>query len=211
MLSLYNRNLLSNFAVEDILRLLNEAQAFIETDLLDLSPTLKHALTIRLEVRLCMLMAVDVDKSSERGRADDWGCCIAILPDLKETRPCGKPVESSFSAKLQRKLASTVPPRLIVKITFDEAWDLLNRICGCGRDAYLILDYHGGSRLQVCSKRNFLRFYDLGMLMYPAELSMVIPIANATASCVHSLSTSVIDLFRNESTQQLIYQATAPG
>ena len=153
MLSLYNRNLLSNFAIEDMLELLNAAQAYIETDLPNLSPTLKHALKIRLEFRVCILLAVDVEKSSERERADDWGRCIALLPDLKETRKCGKPVESSFSAKLQRKLASTVPPRPIVEITFDDAWDLLSRICSCGRDAYFILDYHGGSRLQVRNEK----------------------------------------------------------
>ncbi len=160
-MSLYNRNLLTHVALGDILTLLKKAQEAIENDSLGLSSALKHALEIRLELRVYLLSAVNADKSFERERARDWQACIGSLPDLKETQKLGKPVENSFSVKLQRKLASTVPPRPIVELSFDDAWDLLSRICSCGRDAYLILDYHGGSRLQVHKGISFLDVCDI--------------------------------------------------
>ncbi len=149
-MALYNRNLLTNFDVDDILDLLNQARDFVQKDSHAISASLKQALLTRIELRVHLLAAVNVDQPFEKRRAQDWESCIGLLSDLKENSKLGKPVHKSFSIKLQRKLASTVPPRSIVDVTFDDAWDFLSRLCTSGRDAYSILDYHGGSWLQVC-------------------------------------------------------------
>ena len=157
VLSLYNRSLLSKFDVDDIMNLLNKAQASIQNGSLDLPETLKQALSTRIELRAHLLAAVDVGQSNDKDRAGVWEACIELLSILRETNKVGQRVESSFSVKMQRKLASTVPPRPIVDIKFDDAWGLLSSVCQCGRDAYRILDYHGGTWLQVRNDRIFLR------------------------------------------------------
>lgn len=131
------------------MKLLSTAQDWVQSNSLGLSDRLKQALISRIELRACILAAVDVKHAMDIERAREWERCIGLLSALKQTRRFGKPVKNSFSVKMQRKLASTVPPRPIVDVTFDNALDLLDRICGCGRDAYRILEYHGGSQLQV--------------------------------------------------------------
>ena len=206
-MSLYNRSLLTKFAIDDITTLLGNAHEFIQEDALGLSATLKQALSTRLKLRTHLLAAVDVDQQVDKGRSDDWKACIELLSTLKETNKLGKPVNNSFSIKLQRKLASTVPPRPIVDVSFDNAWDLLSQICACGRDAYLILDYRGGSQLQV--RKALFKYYDLE-LKARAELHMVLSITNATAASLHPLSPSVAHIRRHESAWQHFSQAGAP-
>ena len=198
VLSLYNRSLLNRFAIDDIMTLLKKAHDFIQGNLLELPATLKQALSTRIELRLHLLAAFDSEQVDNKERTRDWIACTELLSTLKETSKLGKPVEDSFSIKLQRKLASTVPPRPIVDVDFDSAWDLLSRICICGRDAYRILDNHGGNQLQVCKNRCFLETKDLDLTAH-AELRLVISIADTAAAGVHSLSSSVSYLHRHES------------
>ena len=155
VLSLYNRSLLSRFESNDIFSLLDKAQDTIQNGSLNLSAVLKQALSTRIELRARFLAAVDIDRSDHEQRRKDWEACNKLLPIFKETSNLGKPVESSFSVKMQRKLASTVPPRSIVVVNFDDAWKLLSEICQSGGDAYHILDYRGGTWLQVRSGSNF--------------------------------------------------------
>ena len=173
--------------------LLNRAQEVIQGESLGLTEPLKRALSTRIEFRAHLLAAVDIDQMIDKERAGDWAVCIELLSSLKETYEVGKPVESSFSIKMQRKLASTVPPRPIVDVKFDDAWDLLNRLCQSGKDAYRILEYHGGSQLQVCSTNGCLNIRDQ-CLTIKAELCMVLPIANASTTSVHPMPASIADL-----------------
>lgn len=78
-----------------------------------------------------------------------WQQCAKLLPLLLESRAVGTEVADAFSAKIQRRLASTVPPRPIVNITFEEAHSHLSRLCEDGKGAYEILDYHGGNNMLV--------------------------------------------------------------
>lgn len=150
VLSLYNRSLLSRFDASDITNILQKAQDIIQIGSLGVSENLKQALSTRIEIRKYLLAAVDVSHSDNKEDGVAWEACKRLLPILHETNQLGKPVESSFSVKMQRKLASTVPPRSVVVVSFDDAWDLLSKICQGSRDAYRILEYHGGTWLQVC-------------------------------------------------------------
>jgi hypothetical protein len=80
-----------------------------------------------------------------------WKEGISILSLLKETHHLGKPVDDSFSAKLQRKLASTVPPRPIVQLSFEDAFGHLSRLFKDGLEVIGVLDYTDPQCLQVCS------------------------------------------------------------
>lgn len=79
----------------------------------------------------------------------EWQQCSKLLPLLLESKASGTEVTDAFSAKIQRRLASTVPPRPIVNITFDEAHAHLNRLCQNGKEVYGVLDYHGGNNMLV--------------------------------------------------------------
>jgi hypothetical protein len=78
-----------------------------------------------------------------------WEEAIALLPQIISTHALGKPVEDAFSTKLQRKLASTMPPRPIVQLKFDDAFSHLSRLFKDGREVIGVLNYTDSQCLQV--------------------------------------------------------------
>lgn len=149
VVSLYHRRLLDDFELSDISTKIEDAMAYVtkETDLMD--RPFRDALLSRLELRKMLLSAVQLDGCLDHQRAGLWEGCLEILPVLSQTNKLGVRSENSFSIKIQRKLASSVPPRPIVNISFDEALARLSGICQNGRDAYRILDCHSGTHLMT--------------------------------------------------------------
>ena len=146
--NLYHRNLLTEFDVAEIHHMIYEALDYV-SHLPNISITLRDALVIRLELRDSFLSAVQFDEIIDDHRVPSWDRCLRLIPALPKTTSLGMRVEASFSIKIQRRLASTVPPRPMVNISFDEAFDQLTRLCQNGKDAYRILDYRGGVNLMV--------------------------------------------------------------
>lgn len=87
----------------------------------------------------------------ETRSAENFTSCIAQLRPLAETVALGKPVPDAFSLKIQRKLASTVPPRPMVTISSDDALAHLKRLCQDAIDMQQMLDYTGPSNFKVCT------------------------------------------------------------
>lgn len=58
-----------------------------------------------------------------------WTPIAMSVPEFKGTHSLGKSVPDSFSPKIQRTLASTVPPRPIVNFSFEDACEKLLQIC----------------------------------------------------------------------------------
>jgi hypothetical protein len=146
---LYNRNLFSAFPTKDILTSLSEALQYVtETTL---SESVRDAVASRLRFRMSFLRALELglDVIDDR-KTEDWQTCLQVLPHLSKTNTLGKPVEESCSLKIQRRLASSVPPRPMVKISFEDAIAYLSRLCKDGIDVVQVLDYHGSSNLLVC-------------------------------------------------------------
>ena len=150
MVSLYHRKLLDGFELADISTEIEEAIRYVskETESIDIS--VRDALLDRLQLRKTLLSAVQPDGFSDHQRARLWERCLELVPTLSYTNKLGLSSDASFGTKIQRKLASSVPPRPIVKIGFDETLARLNAICQNGRDAYRILGSQTGSRLVVC-------------------------------------------------------------
>lgn len=93
----------------------------------------------------------DSRTSSEDLKAQ-WSELLGCLQFLKFTTNIGKATPSAFSVKLQRKLASTVPPRPIVQISEEAAFDHLERLCRDGLAVVDVLNYHDTHSLMVrCS------------------------------------------------------------
>lgn len=130
--------------------LLAEAIFWLEGQRSSISNETIEALILRLRFREAVFEAVAVDldiildKSTGR-----WEQCSAMLPLLTASRKIGKPVKEAFSVKIQRKLASTVPPRPMVNVSFEEVVRHLTRLCQDGKDVVQCLQYSGSNELLV--------------------------------------------------------------
>ncbi|KAL6720174.1 N-alpha-acetyltransferase, non-catalitic subunit [Lecanora helva] len=144
--NLYHRKLLTDFESTEIDQNLDDAMNYLKLEQTALG-NVGDALINRLEFRRYLLSAVRVHDLVDSQKASLWDRCIELLPKLKSTTPLGKSVPGSFSMKIQRRLASSVPPRPIVILTFDDAHEQLSRVCQYGKEAYRALDYYGGTHL----------------------------------------------------------------
>ncbi|KAJ6051764.1 hypothetical protein N7499_011143 [Penicillium canescens] len=146
---LYNRNLLSAFDISHFHRLLDQAVAWVG-DQTDIDEKLKQAIRCRLLFRHELLSALDQDlEVLETRSTENFASCIAQLGPLTESVSLGKPVPEAFSLKIQRKLASTVPPRPMVHISHDDALAHMKRLCQDAIDMQQMLDYRGPSNFKT--------------------------------------------------------------
>ncbi|ROT43301.1 Mak10-domain-containing protein [Sodiomyces alkalinus F11] len=151
----YNRDLLDDFSVEAICQVLRHATALLD----DLSESVPQPVTDALRHRLLLRHTLlgAVDSLQERNdpsfvRASWQRPCREALSNvgrIKETHALGRPVPAAFSAKLQRRLASTMPPRPIVHLSFDDAFGHLLRLLKDGIETANVLDYHDSQSLQT--------------------------------------------------------------
>jgi hypothetical protein len=115
------------------------------------SSELRDALSMRLKFRIAFLTAVSLaDQRDKTLSRDAWDELVSFLPGVSTSRELSKPVPDSFSVKLQRKLASTVPPRPVVTIAFEAAYKHLERLCHDGRALTEVLNYYDSHSLMVC-------------------------------------------------------------
>lgn len=182
MSNLYHRNLLTEFDVAKIHHMINEALNYVSS-LTNISISLREALVVRLELRNYFLSAVHFDDIIDDHQVPWWDQCLKLIPALPKTACLGTRVDDSFSIKIQRRLASTVPPRPMVNMSFDEAFEQLTRLCQNGKDAYRILDYRGGANLMVCAHFE-LR---ISHLTSPTAIYMGVPIAYTTTVRLHTV------------------------
>lgn len=112
---------------------------------------MKGALNARISFRRSFLEAVHLDETLYSKCLDLWQTSSMFLSRLTESHEAGRSVDDSFSVKLQRKLASTVPPRPIVHVNFEDASKFLGRLIQSAEDVYKSIPFFGGSTLmQVC-------------------------------------------------------------
>jgi hypothetical protein len=147
---LYNRSLLSQFDVKHFRDLLDEAVSWTEATGDALDQNLRDAITSRLIFRREFLLALahDVDILQNKS-AGYFASCLSQLPSLTKSVSLGKPVSDAFSVKIQRRLASTVPPRPMVKISFEDALAHLRRLCRDAIDLQELVEYGGPYNFKV--------------------------------------------------------------
>jgi hypothetical protein len=146
---LYNRNLLSLFDASHFYRLLDQAVAWVDAET-DMDQKLRDAIRCRLLFRREFLSALDGDLEILDTRStDNFSSCLSHLAALTESVSLGKEVPEAFSMKIQRKLASTVPPRPIVNISSKDALAHMRRLCQDAIDMQQMLDYRGPSNFKV--------------------------------------------------------------
>ncbi|KAJ5919857.1 hypothetical protein N7454_009692 [Penicillium verhagenii] len=146
---LYNRNLLSVFDGSHFYRLLDQAVEWVD-DQKDMDTKLKDAIRSRLHFRYEFLAALDQDLDILETRSTaNFAVCLKHLDEMKESHSIGQPVPEAFSLKIQRKLASTVPPRPIVQISYDDAFAHSKRLCQDAIDMQHMLDYRGPTNFKT--------------------------------------------------------------
>ncbi|TVY38701.1 N-alpha-acetyltransferase, NatC auxiliary subunit [Lachnellula subtilissima] len=146
----FHRSLLENIDHELIIELLEETIERL-ADSNEISQEAKDALDFRLGFRASFLEIVEAadSRTSLEQVKTMWTDFQLLLPGLKSTTKLGKPVPTSFSAKIQRKLASTVPPRPIVQVSQEAAFDQLERLCQDGAVAVEVLKYYDSHSLMT--------------------------------------------------------------
>jgi hypothetical protein len=145
----YNRSLLDKIEDEPIHKCLEEArEALRSSDRGSLQ--VREVLCRRLEFRAAFLKTVSIaNQRNSPYLKSSWDNLLALLPSFADEKELSKPVPDSFSAKLQRKLASTVPPRPVVTIPLETAYDHLLRLCQDGQVLSNVLQYHDSHSLMV--------------------------------------------------------------
>ena len=149
--NLYNRHLLSSFKTTHFESLLCSAVDWITDQEVSIPKPLITAIVVRLNFRKVFLQAVnfDADVISQQKQNNLWDECAKALPELLESRKYGVAVDNAFSSKIQRRLASTVPPRPIVNINFDDAYTHIEKLCKDGKDVARVLECKGGTNILV--------------------------------------------------------------
>lgn len=151
MTNTYSRNLLDKFEVESVRQVIQDASSALHSLADPVSEVLLEALDSRLLQRHSLLAAID----SVQYRDDPdlikslWSEAAARVDPIKASSSLGKPVPAAFSVKIQRRLASTMPPRPIVQLSFDDAIGHFTRLLQNGIDVIDVLDFHDTKCLQV--------------------------------------------------------------
>ena len=151
MTNLYHRELLPKCPTEHLEGLLDEALAWIAGQSGKLSMPVMEALQTRLYFRKSFLQSLNADYEVNHKKKDNppWGSCANFLPALLSSHNVGIRVSEAFSIKIQRRLASTVPPRPIVNISFKDTYDYLSKLSKDGQDVQSILKCQNGREIQV--------------------------------------------------------------
>lgn len=112
---------------------------------------IQDAIKQRLFFRRDFLYALEQDIGVLETRSTEkFSTSLSRVSSLAKSAPLGKPVPDAFSLKIQRRLASTVPPRPMVEISLDDALSHLKRLCQDAIDLGQILDYRGPHNFRVC-------------------------------------------------------------
>lgn len=156
-----------------------------------------NALRSRLELRAVFLKTVEVaDSRSATETKALWEELLSFIPSLKRTHKLGKAVPQSFSVKLQRKLASTIPPRPIVQVSLDSAHAHFERLCRDGADCLQVFDYQDSHSLMVCCPLVVLR---IGLTI--VDFRVLVPIKKAATISLYSNSTTALPIWRYDRTR----------
>lgn len=131
------------------MELLDQAVNYIE-ETEHLKKSIRIAIVGRLKFRRGFLHAIALESSLARQQHTAiWSSCLALLSELTKSQEYGTPVPTCFSAKIQRRLASTVPPRPLISTSITDAHDYVKRLLEDGIAAGYVLDCRTGSQITV--------------------------------------------------------------
>lgn len=157
--NLYDRDLLSGIDGGSIGLLIEEAIEHI-----DYLQNIKFdcrlvAINRRLDLRYMMLCATMDDNIVDVKKVYEWLACRDVTDFIAQSHSLSVPVPESYSQKLQRKLATTMPPKPLIEITFDEAMKELDLLILNSMEAFYVLQYAGPENLMVSTIDDLVRHH----------------------------------------------------
>ena len=147
----YTRSLLEHIDRYEIRDEIMAARKVIHDLRHTLPGEIADALGLRLEFRTAFLRAIEL--SELRGDSESlslpWTQMEGVWEAINKTRHLSKPVPEAFSTKIQRRLASTMPPRPIVQPSPDETYGHFKRLITDGINVLNALNYSDSQSLLV--------------------------------------------------------------
>ncbi|KAI1496275.1 Mak10 subunit, NatC N-terminal acetyltransferase-domain-containing protein [Biscogniauxia marginata] len=140
----YDRTLLYDIPEAPITSLLQKARSDLRAISNDVPKDISAALDLRLELRIAFLRAIDLSglrQANPDSLKMPWIQMRGLMEHIEKNHSLGKPVPESFSTKLQRRLASTMPPRPIVQLSFEECNGHFKRLFQDGIEVTDVLKY----------------------------------------------------------------------
>ncbi|KAK3320708.1 Mak10 subunit, NatC N-terminal acetyltransferase-domain-containing protein [Cercophora scortea] len=145
----YHRSLLDNIDRDLIRDELMTARSILHNIRRTISEEMAQALSFRLELRTAFLRAIELSdlRSNPESLSLPWSQMKAVWEPISKSHRLGTPVPEAFSTKIQRKLASTMPPRPIVHLSFEETYEHFRKLFADGIDVLKVLNYSDSQSL----------------------------------------------------------------
>lgn len=154
----YHRTLLDEIDTDSIVACLLDALLLLKDLQGSLPDDMIGALEARLQLRLRFLGAAiaSQDTINAKGIKTAWSDANSALHTLKERLGVqATVVKESFDARIQQKLASTMPPRPIVDLSRDDALGHLGRLFRDSLEAADVVEYSNPESLLVNTLRPY--------------------------------------------------------
>ncbi|OAP57826.1 hypothetical protein AYL99_08564 [Fonsecaea erecta] len=149
---IYNRPLLHDFSVGEVMDSLQDAHVFVQKS--NLPEPLKGALKDRLNARSAFLRLFHSCELRERPASSTLQADLALIEAVEKTSILGRPTPTvAFTLKMQRNLASSVPPRPMIVIEKEKAFSFFHQLLRDTTSAFQMLDITCGSDLLVAYQR----------------------------------------------------------
>ncbi|KIW99425.1 uncharacterized protein Z518_11413 [Rhinocladiella mackenziei CBS 650.93] len=151
---IFNRPLLHDFPVHDVVKLVQNACLWVHNS--EMSSSLKDALIARLNGRISLVQLLECCAQKERPETKNLDESIALLRQIESSTAIGKPPgEEPFTLKIQRRLASSVPPRPMIVVEKEKAFTFLRQLVTDATTAFQVLDISSSGDLLV-AYQNFM-------------------------------------------------------
>ncbi|KAK4167314.1 putative MAK10 subunit [Cladorrhinum sp. PSN259] len=139
----YNRLLLDDIDADEIRDEIMAARKVIYNLRHHITDEVANALGFRLELRTAFLRAIQLTelRNDPDSLSLPWSQMQAVWEAIQKSGHLGTPVPEAFSTKIQRRLASTMPPRPIVELSPDETHKHFKKLIEDGISVLDVLKY----------------------------------------------------------------------
>ncbi|KIW68012.1 hypothetical protein PV04_03988 [Phialophora macrospora] len=151
---IFNRPLLHNFSVGEVMDMLGSARTWLDDSQLD--SELAGALTSRIDARSAILKLFHECDCGTRPSLSTLEKDISLIRTIEKSAFLGRPTSAvAFTLKIQRRLASSVPPRPMVVVEKEKAFSFLHKLLTDATTAFQMLDISSSCNLLV-AYQNFM-------------------------------------------------------
>ncbi|ETI24093.1 hypothetical protein G647_03462 [Cladophialophora carrionii CBS 160.54] len=151
---IFNRPLLHDFSVGEVMDSLEAARTGLDHS--ELSSHLTTALSSRLEARSALLKLFHECECGARPSLSTLERHIALIRTIENSASLGRPTSAvAFTLKIQRRLASSVPPRPMIVVDKGKAFPFLQKLLTDATTAFQMLDISSSCDLLV-AYQNFM-------------------------------------------------------